>query len=1118
MAVYTHNETLTSPVVHWTEVDAVISSITATQVILTNTDGTLTVLTGSGFAGSLGVPGNPAVPGALTAGTITNLARTDSSGTITYETVTGFSYSATAFSSRLTIEADLQGAGADILAGNDTLNGGSGNDFFKGFAGNDIMNGGGGLDTTRYSGPFHTGAIVAVLSSISTVTGSATAGFDTLNSVEQVIGSNSGAGDDFTATAAFVGSFGTLNVFEGRGGNDRITGNGNTRLSFNEATGGVTVDMIAGTAIGDASVGTDTFTGVNSILASQLGDSITGNGVDNIMIGQAGADTLIGGGGFDFASYETSTLGVIADLGNIANNTGDALGDTYNTIEGLMGGAFNDVLLGNGQSNTLRGFGGNDFLRGRAGADVLDGGDGFDFADYNGAAAGVLVNLANAAANTGDAAGDTFISVEHIRGSDHNDTLIGDGDNNLLRGGLGADSLDGALGIDLADYGNAAGPITLNLANTVLNTGEAIGDIYVSIEGFRGSDFGDSLTGDGGGNFLRGGLGGDVLDGAGGSDFADYRGATSGLVVNLSNTAANSGEAVGDIYLSIENLQGSEFNDTLTGDGGANTLRGRDGNDRLDGAGGIDTAVGGAGDDTYIVDNQADVVTEVAGEGNDTIFSSANLIMGINVETMFLQEGAATDGITHSGGAGIVGNSNNNNLTGDVGNDVLLGQGGNDRIDGGIGADNMSGGTGDDTFYVDNIADLTSELAGEGNDTAFSSINFVLGANVETLYLVEGSAATDGITHAAGAGIVGNSNNNNLTGSIGNDVLLGQGGNDRIDGGVGVDNMSGGTGDDTFFVDNEGDLTSELAGEGNDIAFSSINFVLGANVETLYLVEGSAATDGITHAAGAGIVGNSNANNLTGNIGNDVLLGQGGNDRIDGGLGQDNMSGGTGDDTFYVDNEGDLTSELAGEGNDTAFSSINFVLGANVETLYLVEGSAATDGLANEQGSGIIGNSNDNNLTGKGGVDVILGGLGNDRIEGAGNNDNLNGEAGNDRLIGGIGNDNLTGGFGNDFFVYTNINEGGGAADTITDFTTAAGADQDGLELRLMWGRFSGTGGIIDAAGAVASGHLTFTQAGGDTQVFADANGGVHNPGEQILLATVFNTTAASVQGLTLIL
>ena len=388
-----------------------------------------------------------------------------------------------------------------------------------------------------------------------------------------------------------------------------------------------------------------------------------------------------------------------------------------------------------------------------------------------------------------------------------------------------------------------------------------------------------------------------------------------------------------------------------------------------------------------------------------------------------------------------------------------------------------------------------------------------MGNNIETMFLQEGTA-TDGITHAGGAGLVGNSNNNNLTGGVGNDVLLGQGGNDRIDGGIGADNLSGGIGDDTFYIDNIADLTSELANQGNDTAFSSINFVLGANVETLYLVEGSAATDGLAHNGGAGIVGNANNNNLTGGTGNDVLLGQGGNDRIDGGIGADNMSGGIGDDTFYIDNIADLTSELANQGNDTAFSTINFVLGANVETLYLVEGSAATDGLSNDQGSGIIGNSNANNLTGKGGIDVFLGGAGNDRLEGGANNDNLNGETGNDRIIGGTGNDNLTGGTGNDFFIYNLINEGG---DTVTDFTTAAGLDQDALDFRPMWATFTGTAGIATVAAAVASGHLTFTQSGANTQVFADANGGVHNPGEQILLATVNNTTAAAVQGLTII-
>ena len=94
------------------------------------------------------------------------------------------------------------------------------------------------------------------------------------------------------------------------------------------------------------------------------------------------------------------------------------------------------------------------------------------------AAAGLQVNLANSAANTGDAAGDTFISIENIRGSGLNDTLVGDGDNNLLRGGPGGDSLDGGAGIDLADYGGSAVGLQVNLANPGANTGEAIGDTY----------------------------------------------------------------------------------------------------------------------------------------------------------------------------------------------------------------------------------------------------------------------------------------------------------------------------------------------------------------------------------------------------------------------------------------------------------------------------------------------------------------------------------------------------------------------------------------------------------------------------------------------------------------
>ena len=115
-----------------------------------------------------------------------------------------------------------------------------------------------------------------------TVTGDASVGTDTLRSIEFVRGSN--FADTYDATgfgrsgALNVGSNGTFNEFEGVGGNDTITGNGNTRIAFYNATGGVTVDLAAGTATGDGSVGSDTITGgVNSIAGSQFADTFFGS-------------------------------------------------------------------------------------------------------------------------------------------------------------------------------------------------------------------------------------------------------------------------------------------------------------------------------------------------------------------------------------------------------------------------------------------------------------------------------------------------------------------------------------------------------------------------------------------------------------------------------------------------------------------------------------------------------------------------------------------------------------------------------------------------------------------------------------------------------------------------
>ena len=269
-----------------------------------------------------------------------------------------------------------------------------------------------------------------------------------------------------------------------------------------------------------------------------LANTITGNCGNNVLSGGSGGDTLIGGAGndtynivnpgetiielpgggvdvvqslIDFTLPDNVENLILTGAGNL-NGTGNALG---NIITGNPG---NNVLFGAAGADTLNGAAGNDILNGGLGADVLNGGVGFDYASYQNAAAGVRASLANPAANTGEAAGDTYTSIEGLIGSNFNDTLIGDGNDNHLRGGLGADALNGGAGFDYAEYQNATAGLTASLANPASNTGEAAGDTYTSIEGLIGSNFGDTLIGNAISNTLLGGLGADVLDGGAGND------------------------------------------------------------------------------------------------------------------------------------------------------------------------------------------------------------------------------------------------------------------------------------------------------------------------------------------------------------------------------------------------------------------------------------------------------------------------------------------------------------------------------------------------------------------------------------------------------------------------
>ncbi|WP_223516840.1 peroxidase family protein [Pseudomonas sp. GL-B-19] len=420
---------------------------------------------------------------------------------------------------------------------------------------------------------------------------------------------------------------------------------------------------------------------------------------------------------------------------------------------------------------------------------------------------------------------------------------------------------------------------------------------------------------------------------------------------------------------------GGDGNDILNGLGGNDILNGDAGNDILIGGTGADTMAGGVGDDVYEVTDLGDVVTELAGAGNDTVWTSlGSYTLSANVENLFF------------GGSGNfvgIGNELDNTLVGGAGNDVLIG---------GAGADTMAGGVGNDVYEVTDLGDGVNELAGAGTDTVWTSLaSYTLGANVDNLFF-------GGSGNFAGSG---NELDNTIVGGAGNDSLVGGAGNDVILGGAGVDTMVGGVGSDVYEVTDLGDVVSELAGAGSDTVWTSLaSYTLGANVENLFF-------GGSGNFAGTG---NELDNAIVGGAGNDVLIGGAGNDLILGGAGADTMVGGVGSDTYEVTDPGDVVNELAGADTDTVWTSLaSYTLGANVDNLFF-GGSGNFAGSGNELANAIVGGA---------GNDVLIGGGGNDLMNG--------GFAGNDTFV------FAAAGFGNDTILNFGANPGG--AQDLIDIT-----------------------------------------------------------------------------------
>jgi Ca2+-binding RTX toxin-like protein len=276
------------------------------------------------------------------------------------------------------------------------------------------------------------------------------------------------------------------------------------------------------------------------------------------------------------------------------------IGVSSNDVLNGAGGA--DTIFGLAGDDTLRGGSGNDVLIGGSGADVHEGGDGTDQASYGSSIAGVVLDLRPSGVSTGDAAGDTFDSIENFRLTALGDTIF-------------------------ADDSEIAGVFNLDAGDDIFNGGIAIDRVLGGngLDTISGGGGADVLNGQGGDDTLNGGDGADTLRGESGADTLNGDAGNDLIYGGTGNDTINGGTEDDRIYGNENNdsLFGDAGNDLLVGGTGNDGLYGGDGNDRLFGEAGSDLFVGGLGNDVMVT--TADLAIDTFSwdgelyEGEDTI-------------------------------------------------------------------------------------------------------------------------------------------------------------------------------------------------------------------------------------------------------------------------------------------------------------------------------------------------------------------------------------------------------------------------------------------------------------------------------------------------------------------
>ncbi|WP_177220433.1 cadherin domain-containing protein [Poseidonocella sedimentorum] len=792
-------------------------------------------------------------------------------------------------------------------------------------------------------------------------------------------------------------------------------------------------------------------------------------GNDELVTGGSDGDKLFGGSGND-----------ILDL---------SLGGAWEVAEG---GSGNDIIFIGESSARLIVYGGS---KGASG-ELTDEAEQTDDASANSAftdtisfsggqagvftgTKGVIVDLEDTDHNDnteGAAQYHQYFGIENVIGSNLDDEIYGDGNDNVLMGyydlyGGGSDLLVGRGGDDTLVANGSAGQQSLY--------GGAGDDILFASISSAGSDVLPDVV-DGGVSGLAAGmtspfqdgkLVGDVVSFA--AERPDITGRTviapalmGSLTLSLAEGTAvldqGSGHKRTYALTSIEHVIGGPNDDLITGDAGVNFLSGGAGDDVLFGQGGADVLDGGDGDDVVNGGNGNDTLRGSAGTDllagsnqSDTVDFSANN-RGIIVRA---EDAGTVEGDGSHAGEAYEATVSSTWLADDGTVQTALSYVRN--------VEAFIGSTGDDLFHA-----ASTEDNFDGND-GFDMLDFS-GSGVEITLKGSAAAQVSGGTAAGGIyvnfeGVSGTDEGDALTGDHaanllrgrgGDDTLAGAGGDDELIGGAGGDHLDGGEGSDLAAFDGDVGVEVNLRAQS-----ASGGEAEGDTLISIENLRGTGARDVLAGDAGANLLdGNGGDDELFGDDGDDVLiLGAFGRAQVDGGTGRDtlvlggtaatvdlrmtaeqdigesrlltidriaNLTTGAGDD--FVEGHGGANTIRLGAGDDRAKGR------AGDDALF---GDAGDDLLQGGHGNDTVdGGAGDDNLHGGAGVDRLFGGEGDDKLDGGSGDDSLDGGDGNDILNGKAGNDTLTGGLGADRFM---IDLAMGGVTTITDFEVGTSILED---------------------------------------------------------------------------